>query len=188
MIFWICRNTRTELRTTAKEVALLYHRLHQLHLTGLDGSGESSRFFSDAMGATLSLSAVNLAESAGPAIDPFIFAEIYVTAALRAKQSYPRWLCWTERFYLSKARKVCLSRSAKNGENLPPALHWLCSPAGHRFFVSHSWNYNSKTDSLFSSLSSKADPLAYVMRVCFSLKHVPSGPLTLTLLTETPIG
>jgi sterol regulatory element-binding transcription factor 1 len=44
-------------------------------------------------------------------------------------------------------------------------LQWLFTAYGHRFFVSHHWSYGCVTNSAFSSLGDRADPLAYVMRV-----------------------
>ncbi|CAG0920304.1 unnamed protein product, partial [Notodromas monacha] len=223
----ISRELGEEMRQTHQEVALIYHRLHQLHLTRLD-SGGSGGFWSHVLGCTLALAAVNLAEAAeesgtmrtnsknngslGKDSFQLSLAEIYVTAALRVKESWrPRWLCgWAERLYLSKGRRVvrrvlttktitaisafspaasstCSSSTDHNvggvsggkslvgdpfggdrsrSEQVPPVLQWLCSPAGHRFFVGHAWGYKAQAeDSLFSLLSARADPLAHVLRL-----------------------
>lgn len=77
------RATKREALTSAKELAVTYHRLHQLHLTNQeDHIG----------GLMLALSATNLAEAAVSVIEPEILAEIYVTMALRIKESGPNFL------------------------------------------------------------------------------------------------
>nr|CAD7410649.1 unnamed protein product [Timema poppensis] len=151
--FFIDNKVRKEALGSAKELSLVYHRLHQLHLVG----GSSGGHFT---GIMLSLSAVNMAETAAHVLPPEHLADIYVTAALRVKESCPNFMQFFSRFYLALARHVCLKLCGQ----VPPRLQWLLTVYGHRFFVSQSWSYSSTGPSKFSLLANMADPLAHVMR------------------------
>uniref|UniRef100_A0A669DU89 Sterol regulatory element-binding protein 1 n=1 Tax=Oreochromis niloticus TaxID=8128 RepID=A0A669DU89_ORENI len=137
---------------SSRDAALVYHRLHQLHMTGkLNGSHLSA--------VHMSLSAVNLAECAGSCLPVASLAEIYVSAALRVKASLPRILHFTSRVFLSSARQACLSSSG----SVPPAMQWLCHPLGHRFFVDGDWAIRSTPkESIYSQAGNTVDPLAQV--------------------------
>ncbi|XP_010729007.2 sterol regulatory element-binding protein 1 [Larimichthys crocea] len=135
-----------------RDAALVYHRLHQLHMTGkLNGSHLSA--------VHMALSAVNLAECAGSCLPVASVAEVYVSAALRIKASLPRILHFTSRVFLSSARQACLSSSG----SVPPAMQWLCHPLGHRFFVDGDWAIRSTPkESIYSQAGNTVDPLAQV--------------------------
>ncbi|TWW69930.1 sterol regulatory element-binding protein 1 [Takifugu flavidus] len=135
-----------------RDAALVYHRLHQLHMTGkLNGSHLSA--------VHMALSAVNLAECAGSCLPVASLAEVYVSAALRVKASLPRILHFTSRVFLSSGRQVCLSASG----SVPPAMQWLCHPLGHRFFVDGDWAIrNIPRESIYSQAGNTVDPLAQV--------------------------
>lgn len=137
---------------SSRDAALVYHRLHQLHMTGkLNGSHLSA--------VHMSLSAVNLAECSGSCLPVASLAEIYVSAALRVKASLPRVLHFTSRVFLSSARQACLSSSG----SVPPAMQWLCHPLGHRFFVDGDWAIRSTPkESIYSQAGNTVDPLAQV--------------------------
>ncbi|XP_004071741.1 sterol regulatory element-binding protein 1 [Oryzias latipes] len=137
---------------SSRDAALVYHRLHQLHMTGkLNGSRLSAMH--------MALSAVNLSECAGSSLPVGTLAEVYVSAALRAKASLPRVLHFTSRVFLSSARQACLSSSG----SVPPAMQWLCHPLGHRFFVDGDWAIRSTPkESIYSQAGNTVDPLAQV--------------------------
>uniref|UniRef100_A0A3Q3WLC7 Sterol regulatory element-binding protein 1 n=1 Tax=Mola mola TaxID=94237 RepID=A0A3Q3WLC7_MOLML len=137
---------------SSRDAALVYHRLHQLHMTGkLNGSHLSA--------VHMALSAVNLAECAGTCLPVASLAEVYVSAALRVKASLPRILHFTSRVFLSSARQACLSASG----SVPPAMQWLCHPLGHRFFVDGDWAIRSTPkESIYSQAGNTVDPLAQV--------------------------
>ncbi|KAF3846427.1 hypothetical protein F7725_003505 [Dissostichus mawsoni] len=137
---------------SSRDAALVYHRLHQLHMTGkLNGSHLSA--------VHMALSAVNLAECAGSCLPVASLAEVYVSAALRVKASMPRILHFTSRVFLSSARQACLSSSG----SVPPAMQWLCHPLGHRFFVDGDWAIRSTPkESIYSQAGNTVDPLAQV--------------------------
>ncbi|XP_062388233.1 sterol regulatory element-binding protein 1 isoform X2 [Sardina pilchardus] len=146
------RPLQEDARKSSRDAALVYHRLHQLHMTGkLCGSHLEA--------IHMALSAVNLAECAGDCLPVATLAEIYVSAALRVKASLPRILHFTSRVFLSSARLACLSPSG----SVPPAMQWLCHPLGHRFFVDGDWTVRSSPrESLYSQAGNAVDPLAQV--------------------------
>ncbi|KAK7940310.1 hypothetical protein WMY93_003636 [Mugilogobius chulae] len=137
---------------SSRDAALVYHRLHQLHMTGkLNGSHLSA--------IHMALSAVNLSECAGLCLPVATLAEVYISAALRVKASLPRILHFTSRVFLSSARQTCLSSSG----SVPPAMQWLCHPLGHRFFVDGDWAIRSTPkESIYSQAGNTVDPLAQV--------------------------
>ncbi|XP_062840910.1 sterol regulatory element-binding protein 1 isoform X1 [Trichomycterus rosablanca] len=146
------RPLQEDARKSSRDAALVYHRLHQLHMTGKLGG---SHLFA----VHMALSAVNLAECAGDCLSVATLAEIYVSAALRVKTSLPRLLHITSRGFLSRARQACLSSSG----SVPPAMQWLCHPLGHRFFVDGDWSVRSvPKESIYSQAGNTVDPLAQV--------------------------
>jgi sterol regulatory element-binding transcription factor 1 len=70
---------------SAKELSLVYHRLHQLHLV----NGSTDGHFT---GLMLAFSAVNMAEASADLLSAEQLADIYVAAALRVKESCPSFL------------------------------------------------------------------------------------------------
>ncbi|XP_073699058.1 sterol regulatory element-binding protein 1 [Garra rufa] len=146
------RPLQDDARKSCRDAALVYHRLHQLHMTGKLGGSHLSAIH-------MALSALNLAECAGDCLPVATLAEIYVSAALRVKTSLPRLLHFTTRVFLSSARQVCLSPSG----SVPLAMQWLCHPLGHRFFVDEDWSIRSTPkESIYSQAGNSVDPLAQV--------------------------
>ncbi|XP_043944870.1 sterol regulatory element-binding protein 1 [Protopterus annectens] len=74
------KDMKEDARKSCRYAALVYHKLHQLHMTGRYGGSHLSA-------VNMALSAVNLAECAGDQISAAMLAEIYVGAALRIKTS-----------------------------------------------------------------------------------------------------
>ncbi|NWX07904.1 SRBP1 protein, partial [Caloenas nicobarica] len=142
-------------RQSARNAAMAYHRLHQLHLTGKQAGGHL-------LAVNLALSAVNLAECAGDAVSVAALAEIYVAAALRVKASLHRCFHFLARPFLCSARRVALS----HGGAVPPAMQWLCHPLGHRFFVDGDWAVKGvPRETIYSSAGNPVDPLAQVTQL-----------------------
>ncbi|XP_051488036.1 LOW QUALITY PROTEIN: sterol regulatory element-binding protein 1 [Apus apus] len=142
-------------RQSARDAAMTYHRLHQLHLAGKQAGGHL-------LAINLALSAVNLAECAGDTISVAALAEIYVAAALRVKASLHRCFHFLARPFLCSARRVALS----HGGAVPPAMQWLCHPLGHRFFVDGDWAVKGvPRETIYSSAGNPVDPLAQVTQL-----------------------
>ncbi|EHB10627.1 Sterol regulatory element-binding protein 1 [Heterocephalus glaber] len=146
---------RADVRASARDAALVYHKLHQLHAMGKYTGGHLTA-------ANLALSALNLAECAGDTVSMATMAEIYVAAALRVKTSLPRALHFLTRFFLSGARQACLAQSS----SVPLTMQWLCHPVGHRFFVDGDWAVcSAPRESLYSLAGNPVDPLAQVTQL-----------------------
>lgn len=143
-------DTKDYAKISAKDAALVYHKLHQLSLTGhVSVNGWRSSF--------LGLAAVNLAESADKLMSIDILAEIYVSAAIQIRTSFPDGLHFIARYFLGRAQTSYASR----GTTVPASLQWLFRPKGHRFFVSSRWTCQGG-DSMWASISDKTNPVAHV--------------------------
>ncbi|XP_021572834.1 sterol regulatory element-binding protein 1 [Carlito syrichta] len=149
------RALQADARASARDAALVYHKLHQLHTVGKYTGGHLTA-------THLALGALNLAECAGDTVPVATLAEIYVAAALRVKTSLPRALHFLTRFFLSSARQACLAQSG----SVPLSMQWLCHPVGHRFFVDGDWAVRSAPrESLYSLAGNPVDPLAQVTQL-----------------------
>ncbi|XP_042200848.1 sterol regulatory element-binding protein 2 [Callorhinchus milii] len=158
---WLLRVTRglrrglhiqEEAKLSARDAALVYHKLHQLQLTGkLVGSPVQA--------INLALCAVNLAEGAADKIPPSLMAEIYVTAAICLKTSFSNKLCFLAHYFLCGAQRVSLSPGAYEQDT----FHWLFHRLGRQFFVNYDWSVKStRSESLYSSPRNPVDPVAQV--------------------------
>lgn len=156
---WLSRRTgglfkpesqRMDALNSAKELALLFHRLNQLYLVSNQP---------EANGLMMSLYAVNMAEAASAVMSPEDTIEIYITAAFRVKKSYPRFMQYFCRYYLAKAKQVC-----NNCDQVPAKFAWAFTSYGFRFLTTHAVQFEDEPDSMFTMLGNKADPLEYMMR------------------------
>lgn len=142
---------RLDALNSAKELALLFHRLNQLYLVSNQP---------EANGLMMSLCAVNMAEAAAAVISPEDTIEIYITAALRVKKSYPRFMQYFCRYYLAKAKQVC-----NDIDYVPAKFTWAFTSYGFRFLTNHKVQFEEEPpESMFTMLGNKADPLEYMMR------------------------
>nr|XP_010958524.1 sterol regulatory element-binding protein 2 [Camelus bactrianus] len=142
-----------EAKTSARDAALAYHRLHQLHITGKLPAGSAC---SD---VHMALCAVNLAECAEEKIPPSTLVEIHLTAAMGLQTRCGGRLGFLASYFLSRAQSLCgPERSA-----VPDSLHWLCHPLGQKFFMERSWSVKSAAkESLYCAQRNPADPIAQV--------------------------
>ncbi|XP_012590565.1 PREDICTED: sterol regulatory element-binding protein 2 [Condylura cristata] len=150
-----------EAKASARDAALAYHRLHQLHITGKLPAGSAC---SD---VHMALCAVNLAECAEEKIPPSTLAEIHLTAAMGLQTRCGGKLGFLASYFLSRAQSLCgPERSA-----IPDSLRWLCHPLGRRFFLERSWSVKSAArESLYCAQRNPADPIAQVHQAfCRSL-------------------
>lgn len=74
---------RTKALMSARELALIMHRLNQLDLAG---------FGTDQNGFMMSLFAINMGEAATDVMPIDDMVDIYLTAALRVKRNYPKFM------------------------------------------------------------------------------------------------
>ncbi|KAM5148620.1 sterol regulatory element-binding protein 2 isoform 2-T2 [Mantella aurantiaca] len=171
LVRWLLKRTpghcnkaefQEEAATSARDAALVYHKLHQLHLTGkLPSSWRCS-------GLNLSLCAVNLAECAGDKVSPSLLAEIHLTAAVQMKISFSGRFSFLAAYFLGCAQS---SNSAGESDSLPESLRWLTHPMGKHFFINFNWTVKcAAKETLYSSSRNPADPIAQIHRTfCESL-------------------
>lgn len=145
-----------EARTSARDASLVYHRLSQLQLTGKLPQRSSWWALS------LSLSAVNLSESAQSKMVPGQLVQIYVTAATALRTVLGHHLTFLPSYLLSCAESVANQSETKP---IPDSLRWLFTPLGRQFFLSCDWSVKSDNDDgVYTSLRDPADPLAQLHR------------------------
>ncbi|KAM4651534.1 sterol regulatory element-binding protein 2 isoform 2-T2 [Discoglossus pictus] len=170
LVRWLLKHTpghckkaefQDEATTSARDAALVYHKLHQLYLTGkLPSSWNCS-------GLNLALCAVNLAECAGDKIPTSLLAEIHLTTAVQMKSSFQWRFRFLSAYFLGCAQNIY----SPSEESLPESLRWLSHPLGKRFFIDCAWTVkNASRESLYSSVRNPADPVTQIHRAfCESL-------------------
>lgn len=146
---------RKEALASARELALVFNRLNQLHLTSK---------INDSHGLVMSLYAINMTEVAAHLLTPNELASIFITSALRVKRSYPKYLKFFGRYFISRAKNENSKIRDQTRET-----HWLFTSYGYRYFITHDFDFveNEKENpqiSLFSSLSNPSDPMSYVVK------------------------
>ncbi|XP_065362269.1 sterol regulatory element-binding protein 1 [Calliphora vicina] len=147
---------RKEALASARELALIFNRLNQLHLTSK---------INDSHGLVMSLYAINMTEVAASLLTPHELASIFITSALRVKRSYPRYLKFFGRYFISRAK----NENSKIHEQTKDT-HWLFTSYGYRYFITHNFDFvenekeNPDTNTLFATLSNPADPMSYVVK------------------------
>ncbi|WKY01273.1 hypothetical protein Q1695_015345 [Nippostrongylus brasiliensis] len=132
--------------------AVIYHKMHQLHLLGVDESTEG------VSGLYLALSAVNLAESAGASTDGLprnVFADIYIAAAIRARLCLPPFLAsiFSPYFYRRARRHV-----RRADEDTVNGLLWVFHPLSREFL--------SDVEAVRAVLTAKTTSLAPIVGEC----------------------
>ncbi|XP_020782816.2 sterol regulatory element-binding protein 2 [Boleophthalmus pectinirostris] len=150
------RHEGDEARTSAKDAALVYHRLSQLQLTGK--LPQRSHWWA----LSLSFSAVNLSESAQSKMVPAELIQIYITAATALRTVLGHHLTFLPSYLLSCAESVANQADTKP---IPDQLRWLFTPLGKQFFLSCDWSVKSDNDDgVYTSQRDPADPLAQLHR------------------------
>ncbi|KAM6914656.1 sterol regulatory element-binding protein 2 isoform 2-T2 [Lycodopsis pacificus] len=164
------RHEGEEARTSAKDAALVYHRLSQLQLTGKLPQRSSLWALS------VSLSAVNLSQSAQGKMAPAQLTQIYVTAATALRTVLGHHLSCLPGYLLSCAESVANQSETKP---IPDCLRWLFTPLGRQFFLSCDWSVKSESsDGVYTSQRDPTDPIAQLHR-CFCRKLLERAVHTL---------
>uniref|UniRef100_A0A9J7XAD4 Sterol regulatory element-binding protein 2 n=1 Tax=Cyprinus carpio carpio TaxID=630221 RepID=A0A9J7XAD4_CYPCA len=155
------RHKGEESQTSSRDAALVYHTLSQLQLTG---KLERRPLW----GVCVSLSAVNLSESAEGKIPVAQRIQIFVTAAISLRAALGKHL-------------TCLCAEALAGQSdskpLPDCLRWIFTPLGRQFFLSCDWSVRAESR-LTRVCVSLADPIAQLHR-CFCEKLLERAVHTL---------
>ncbi|KAM8844554.1 sterol regulatory element-binding protein 2 [Spinachia spinachia] len=159
-----------ESKTSAKDAALVYHRLSQLQLTGKLPQRNS------VWALSVSLSAVNLSQSAQGKMAPAQLTQIYVTAATALRTVLGHHLSCLPGYLLSCAESVASQSETKP---IPDCLRWLFTPLGRQFFLSCDWSVKSESsDGVYTSQREPTDPIAQLHR-CFCRKLLERAVHTL---------
>ncbi|KAM6966577.1 sterol regulatory element-binding protein 2 [Tautogolabrus adspersus] len=159
-----------EARTSARDAALVYHRLSQLQLTGKLPQRSSLWALS------LSLSAVNLSESAQGKMAASQLTQIYITAATALRTILGHHLTCLPGYLLSSAEAAANQSETKH---IPDCLRWLFTPLGRQFFLSCDWSVRSEsTVGVYTSERDPVDPIAQLHR-CFCRKLLERAVHTL---------
>lgn len=151
---------RKDALITARELALIFNRLNQLHLT----SNSSNNIH----GLIFAICSVNMAEVADSLLTPNELCSIYTMTALRVKYNYSKYLKFIVRYFLNRAKcdSVKVSQPSKR-------YQWTFTPYGCRYILTNNFTYNinekglESVSSLFSQLKNPADPMSYVIKVSF---------------------
>ncbi|KAI9581405.1 sterol regulatory element-binding protein 1 isoform X1 [Glossina fuscipes] len=147
---------RKEALASARELALIFNRLNQLHLTSN---------INDSHGLVMALYAINMTEVASNILTPDELADIYITSALRVKQSYPKYLKFFGRYFISRAK----SENAKIQDHAKNT-HCLFTAYAYRYFITHDFDFvetameSKDSSSMFAQLKNPADPMSYVIK------------------------
>ncbi|KAM8708957.1 hypothetical protein ACLKA7_015859 [Drosophila subpalustris] len=142
---------------SARELALLFNRLNQLHLTGNRSS--------DRNGIMLALYASNMAEVAHTLLTPREIICIHVMAALRMKRSTPKLLqqlC--ARYYMSRASLECRKTRATEQTQ---ELRWAFTSYGYGYCGAHVFDYEvngGEQDGFFTRLVNPCDPASHAIK------------------------
>ncbi|XP_051571774.1 sterol regulatory element-binding protein 2-like isoform X2 [Myxocyprinus asiaticus] len=158
-----------ESQTSARDAALVYHKLNQLQLTG---KLERIPLWS----VCVSLSAVNLSESAEGKMSVSQQIQIYVTAAISLRSALGKHLTCLPGYLLSCAESLSCQSDCKP---LPDSLRWIFTPLGRQFFLSCDWSVRSESsEQIFTCQRDEADPIAQLHR-CFCEKLLERAVHTL---------
>ncbi|XP_056128132.1 sterol regulatory element-binding protein 2 [Rhinichthys klamathensis goyatoka] len=170
------RHEGEESQTSSRDAALVYHKLSQLQLTG---KMERRPLW----GVCVSLSAVNLTESAEGKMSVTQQIQIYVTAAISLRSALGKHLSCVPGYLLSCAEALACQSDSKplppDAKLLPDCLRWIFTPLGRQFFLSCDWSVRSESsEQVFTSPRDEADPIAQLHR-CFCEKLLERAVHTL---------
>lgn len=161
---WLSRNAgglfrdcqqKSEALSSCRELALVYHDLHQIQL--VEGPDQTCHL----VGLTIALSAVNLAEAAKPKMSRSELINVFIGISLRIKMSCSSMFQILQRYYLGKAKLY----AANSYEPISSRFKWLLAPEGYKFFINRKFLFeNKQCDLPFTKISNFMDPLSFVVK------------------------
>ncbi|XP_053952863.1 sterol regulatory element-binding protein 2 [Anastrepha ludens] len=146
-------NQRHKNNLLARDLALFFNRLNQLHLT-------SER--NQEQGLTISLYALDMAQASYNALNYEEVVTIYLTSALRVKQSFPKSLKFFIRYCIKKAKQEWFKHDQDAKQH-----NWMFTPSGLQFIIEHDLHIRKSMlidDNIFIELTKSADPLSYLLK------------------------
>ncbi|XP_016414742.1 sterol regulatory element-binding protein 2-like isoform X1 [Sinocyclocheilus rhinocerous] len=163
------RHEGEESQTSSRDAALVYHQLNQLQLT-------CKLERRPLWGVCVSLSAVNLSDSAEGKILVSQRIQIFVTAAISLRAALGKHLTCLPGYLLSCAEALACQSDSKP---LPDCLRCIFTPLGRQFFLSCDWSVRAESsEQIFTSQRDQADPIAQLHR-CFCEKLLERAVHTL---------
>ncbi|XP_018789489.1 PREDICTED: sterol regulatory element-binding protein 2 [Bactrocera latifrons] len=140
-------NTRT-----ARNLAIFFNRLNQLHLTTENNPKHS---------LTLSLYALDMAQLSQDTLTNEELVDIYLITTLMVKQNYPRSLKLFVRYCIKKGKQEWFKSAGKSSQ-----YKWIFTPFGTQFLIDHEFdlNNNLQSNNMFIQLSNSANPLTYLLK------------------------
>lgn len=159
---------RKDALITARELALIFNRLNQLHLT--------SNSPNNVYGLIFAICSMNMAEVADGLLTSNELSSIYTMMALRIKNNYSNYLKFVVRYFLNRAKY-------ENAKVPRPSKYyqWAYTAYGYQYILSNDFTYNTNEKgmeneiSLFTQLKNPADPISHIIKV--SLKPFFTVPL-----------
>uniref|UniRef100_A0A034W8S7 Sterol regulatory element-binding protein 2 n=1 Tax=Bactrocera dorsalis TaxID=27457 RepID=A0A034W8S7_BACDO len=138
--------------TTAKNLAIFFNRLNQLHLTTENNPKH---------GLTLSLYALDMAQLSQDTLTNEELVDIYLITTLLVKQNYPRSLKLFVRYCIKKGKQEWFKSAGKSSQ-----YKWIFTPFGTQFLIDHEFdlNNNLQSNNMFIQLSSSANPLTHLLK------------------------
>lgn len=146
------KSERLMTRNSHRDLALVYHRLHQNFLLAEVRTRNLQSLY-------CALCALNYGDGAGGHMSRETRATLYVAFALELKRRLPACLQFLTSFYLRLARLETEGQAS-------PRLQWLMSPYGKKYFLSHvpGPHPNTEGSNMFARLTHPYDPLAHVAK------------------------
>lgn len=114
----------------------------------------------------MALYAINMAEVAGNLLTLNELNVIYITSALRVKRSFPKYLKFFSRYFISRAK----IENDKIHDNVKDT-NWIFTTCGYRYFITHDFDFvatdtdNNHNTILFGQLNNSSDPISHVVKV-----------------------
>lgn len=155
---------RKDALVTARELAIIFNRLNQLHLTLNIEKNNTIH------GLIFAIYSVNMAEVADGLLTPNELYSIYIMTALRIKYNYSMYLKCIVRYFLNRAKSEYIKVPIKPSK----CYHWTFTTYGYDYILANNFTYNHVGDnnnlettksSLFAQLKNPSDPISHVIKV-----------------------
>ncbi|XP_072170768.1 sterol regulatory element-binding protein 1-like isoform X1 [Diadema setosum] len=156
--------------TLAKDIALTYHKILQLFLTGNFSLGVPRAFY-------MGLCSINHGERAREAMSHTKLAEIYATVGVLIRTRFPKSLQWLASPAFYRVRRLLTKGPS------PAVLSWTLPAFSQHFKLDTTVPTSWQGPSFFTSVSEKRNPLVIVAR---HLREKMIHSILKGILTQSP--